>query len=41
MGNAFDMFECNEVFIFNDFVEMYDIGKKIDEGAQSVVYEAV
>lgn len=23
MGDTFDMFECNEVFIFNDFDEMY------------------
>lgn len=35
------MFECNEVFIFNDFDEMYDLIRKIDEGGQAVVFEAI
>lgn len=41
MGDKFDMFECNEVFIYDDFDQLYDLIQKIDEGAQSVVYEAI
>ena len=41
MGDTFDMFQCNEVFIFNEFDQIYDLQSKIGEGANSVVYEAI
>lgn len=41
LGDVFDMFDCNEVFIFNEFSEMYELIKKIDEGTESVVHEAI